>query len=84
MFRADLRRRNSVEGPHGLTLLYAHTGFHVGIPFGGGGYVYSHPVAVRHESTGVEIPIRDHVMALRMGLLALVVFALMLRWINGR
>ena len=84
MFRADLMRTETVEGPDGITLVYAHSSLYAALPFGGGGYSYSRPVAVRHEASGMETPIRDHVMTLRLGLIALALIAVMGRWIIGR
>ena len=84
MFRADLQQIESVEGPDRTTLVYAHTRFDASGPFGGGGYSYSRPVAVRHEPSGREIPIRDHVMILRLGLIVLTLAAWTERWAFGR
>jgi hypothetical protein len=84
MFNSDLERIASVEGPGGLTLVYAHTSFRAVTSFGGGGYAYRHPVAVRHEPSGVEIPIRDHVMRLRLMLVGLFVWVGLVRWNDGR
>jgi hypothetical protein len=84
MFRADLRKTRAVAGPDGLTLFYAQTSFRAATPFGGGGYAYSHPVAVRHDATGAVVPIRDDVMAVRLGVLVLVVVAAITRLIHGR
>jgi hypothetical protein len=83
MFGADLRKTRAVAGPEGVTLFYAQTSFRAATRFGGGGYAYSHPVAVRHDATGAVVPIRDDVMAVRLGLLALIVVAAMTRWIHG-
>jgi hypothetical protein len=83
MFRAELRKVRAVEGPSGVTFFYAQTSFRAATPFGGGGYAYSHPVAVRHDATGAVVPIRDDVMAVRIGLLVLIVAAAMTRWIHG-
>jgi hypothetical protein len=84
MFRADLRKTRAVAGPDGVTLFYAQTSVRAATPFGGGGYAYRHPVAVRHDATGAVVPIRDDVMAVRLGLFALIVVATMTRWIRGR
>jgi hypothetical protein len=84
MFRADLRKTRAVAGPDGVTLFYAQTSVRAATPFGGGGYIYSHPVAVRHDATGDVVPIRDDVMAVRLGLFLLIVVAAMTRWIHGR
>jgi hypothetical protein len=84
MFNADLERIASVEGPAELTLVYAHTSIRAATSFGGGGYAYKHPVAVRHEPSGVEVPVRDYVMTLRLAVLALWALVAMMRWIYGR
>jgi hypothetical protein len=84
MFNADLERIASVEGPGGLTLVYAHTSFRAVTSVGGGGYAYKHPVAVRHEPSGVEVPVRDYVMTLRLACAAVLALAVMTRWIYGR
>ena len=82
--RANLEDQHSVDGPHGVTLVYAHSSLHATTSVGGGGYFYSHPVAVRHETTGVVVPIRDHVMILRLGVLAVIFLATIVRWVYGR
>ena len=84
MLRANLENRHSVEGPQGVTLVYAHSSLQGATSAGGGGYTYSHPVAVRNEATGVVVPIRDHVMVLRLGVLAVILLATIVRWVRGR
>jgi hypothetical protein len=84
MFRVDLRKTRAVAGPDGVTLFYAQTSIRAATQFGGGGYAYSHPVAVRHDATGAMAPIRDDVMTVRLALFVLIVVAAMTRWIHGR
>jgi hypothetical protein len=84
VFRADLRRIEKIEAPGGITLVYARSSVYAATPYGGGGYSYSRPLMARHESSGEEISIRDHVMTLRLGMLALFATALISRWILGR
>jgi hypothetical protein len=84
MFKANLIDRGSVEVPGGVALVYAHTSFRAATSFGGGGYAYGRPAAVRHEASGVEIPIRDHVMTVRLLCIALVIVTTMARWVYGR
>jgi hypothetical protein len=84
MFRADLRKTRTVAGPDGVTLFYTQTSFRAATQFGGGGYIYSHPVAVRHDASGAMVPIRDDAMTVRLALFALIVVAAMTRWIHGR
>jgi hypothetical protein len=84
MLRANLENRQSVEGPHGVTLVHAHSSLHAATSAGGGGYTYSRPVAVRHVATGVGVPIRDHVMVLRLGALTVILLLTIVRWIRGR
>jgi hypothetical protein len=84
MFHADLHQTRLVEGPSGVTLICSRSSLRAATPFGGGGYAYSHPVAVRHDPTGAVVPIRDHVMAFRLGLLLLVLLATIGRLIHVR
>lgn len=83
MLRANLVSRQSVDGPNGVTLVYSHSSLHAATSVGGGGYTYSRPVAVRHEATGVVVPIRDHVMALRLAVLAVILLSTIAGWIRG-
>jgi hypothetical protein len=78
------RRDHPVDGTDGVTLTYARTGVFGLTSFGGGAFSYDRPVVVRHAGTGVVIPIRDHVMALRLAAVALPLAAVMWRWIDGR
>ncbi len=75
-------RRQSADGPDGITLLYATTGIYGSTSIGGAGFGYSRPVAVVGPGR-IEIPIHDHVMLLRLALLVLGIVAL-LRSIDGR
>jgi hypothetical protein len=84
MFRAELERRRSVPVPGEVTFVFAQTSLRAASSFGGGGYAYRHPVAVRHEPSEVEIPIRDHVMRLRLMLVVLFVVAALVRSISDR
>jgi hypothetical protein len=84
MFSTDLERKGSVEGPGGVTLVYAQTSLRAASSFGGGGYRYRHPVAVKHQQSAVEVPIRDHLMTVRLAMFGLLVAAVFWRLINGR
>lgn len=84
MFRLDLRKARSIQTPDGVTLFYAQSSFRAASPFGGGGYAYSHPVAIRHDASGAMWTIRDHLMVVRLGAAFLILAAWMTRWINGR
>jgi hypothetical protein len=67
-----------------VTLTSADSGFFGATSFGGGGYSYHRPVLVRNPSTGAMIPIRDHVMAVRLAAVAALLLALIWRWIDGK
>jgi hypothetical protein len=83
MFRADLNNLRSIDGPKEVTLVYAESTFRAATSSKGGGYTYRRPVAVRHEPTGIVVPIRDHVMVLRVGLVIAILVATIARWIHG-
>jgi len=61
-----LERDHTVEGVTGLKLSYADTGFGGVIRLGAGGLTYRRPTSVTVPGTGSIIPIRDHVMVVRL------------------
>ena len=61
-----LERDHTVEGVTGLKLSYADTGFVGVIRLGVGGLTYRRPTSVTVPGTGSIIPIRDHVMVVRL------------------
>ena len=78
------RREQVIEGVRGVTLTSANSGFFGGTSFGGGGFSYHRPVLVRDPGTGAMIPIRDHVMAVRLAAVVVLLMALIWRWIDGK
>lgn len=61
----------TIEGVPGLKLSYVDTGFGGVTRFGGGGLSYRRPSSVTVPGTGSIIPIRDHVMLLRLAVILL-------------
>ena len=78
------RREHVIEGARGVTLTSADSGFFGATSFGGGGFSYHRPVLVGNPSTGPMIPIRDHVMAVRLAAVAVLLMVLVWRWIDGK
>jgi hypothetical protein len=78
------RREKVIEGARGVTLTSAESGFFGATSLGGGGFSYHRPVLVRNPGTGVMIPIRDHVMIVRLAAVAALLMALIWRWIDGK
>ena len=62
-----------IEGPSGVRLIYADTGFQAVMPFGGIVISYQRPVRV--VGAGANVPIRDHLMIVRLVVVALVIVA---------
>jgi hypothetical protein len=73
-----LERDHTVEGVAGLKLSYADTGFGGVIRLGAGGLSYRRPTSVTVPGTGSAIPIRDHVMLVRL-VMVMVLFVVNLR-----
>lgn len=74
MFRfRQVARDHRVDG--GVTVTYAMSGLVGAGSFAGGGFSYLRPVSVRLSDGGTVIPVRDHVMVLRLALLAIVLAA---------
>ena len=67
-----------------MTLTSTESGFFGSTSLGGGGYSYRRPVLVSNPGTGATIPIRDHVMAVRLAAFAAILLALIWRWIDGK
>ena len=61
-----VERDHTVAGVTGLELSYADTGFGGVIRLGAGGLTYRRPTSVTVPGTGSIIPIRDHVMVVRL------------------
>jgi hypothetical protein len=78
------RREQVIEGARGVTLTSADSGFLGATSLGSGGFSYHRPVLVRNPGTGATIPIRDHVMAVRLAAVAALLMALIWRWIDGK
>jgi hypothetical protein len=78
------RREHAVDGAEGVNLTFATSGFQWATSFGGGGLTYCRPVLVRQERTGGVSPIRDHVMAVRLAGVAVVLLAVVWRWIDDK
>ena len=57
---------HTIEGVTGLKLSVADTGFGGVTRFGAGGLSYRRPTSVTVPGTGSIIPIRDHVMLVRL------------------
>jgi hypothetical protein len=75
-----LERDHTVEGVTGLKLSYADTGFGGVIRLGAGGLSYRRPTSVTVPGTGSIIPIRDHVMVVRLA----VIMVLLMVNLRGR
>ncbi|MGH8951409.1 MAG: hypothetical protein ACRDX9_08275 [Acidimicrobiia bacterium] len=71
-----------IEGQPGMSLIYADTGFQAVTPFGGMAASYQRPVRV--VAGGVDVPIRDHVMVVRLVVVALVIVSNLLRLRHDR
>ena len=78
------RSEQSVDGADGVTLTFADTGFSWTTSHGGGGFTYRRPVLVRLPDSGVVIPIRDHVMEVRLAAAVMLVLAGIWRWLDGK
>lgn len=61
----------------GLTLVFAETGIRGSTRFGGAGVFYARPIAV-DLTGGATVPIRDHLMTVRLVVLALTLLAYLL------
>jgi hypothetical protein len=66
-----LERDHPVEGVPDMKLSYADTGFGGVVRFGAGDLSYRRPTSVMVPGTGSVIPIRDHVMVLRLVVIVL-------------
>ena len=77
------RREQTIEGADGVTLTLADSGFYWTASFGGGGFTYHRPVLVRLRGSGAVIPIRDHVMEVRLAAAVVLLLAGIWRWLDG-
>lgn len=66
----NAQREHTVE-PAGVRLTYADTGLGFGTRFGAVGMSYRRPTRVTVPESGSAIPIRDHVMVVRLAVIAL-------------
>ena len=66
----DAQREHTVE-PAGVRLTYADTGLGFSTWFGAVGMSYRRPTRVTVGESGSPIPIRDHVMMVRLAVIAL-------------
>ena len=78
------RREQTIEGADGVTLTLADSGFYWTTSFGGGGFTYHRPVLVRLQGSGAVIPIRDHVMEIRLAAAVVLLLAGIWRWLDGK
>jgi hypothetical protein len=78
------RRERTVDGADGVTLTLADSGFYWMTSFGGGGLTYHRPVLITLRGSGTVIPIRDHVMDVRLAAALLLLLAGIWRWIDGK
>ena len=78
------RSEQTVEGTDGVALTFADSGFYWETSFGGGGFTYHRPVLVRLPDSGVVIPIRDHVMEVRLAAAVMLLLAGIWRWFDGK
>ena len=78
------RREQRVDGADGVTLTLAHSGFYWVTSSGGGGFTYRRPVLVRLAGSGAVIPIRDHVMEVRLIAAVVLLLAGIWRWLDGK
>jgi hypothetical protein len=84
MFVRILYGRQSIAGPGGVTWIHANTGVYWASSLGGGGYVYSRPVAVSPPGSDAMISIRDHVMIMRLASILVLALAAFWRLTDGR
>ncbi len=82
MLRVVAGRREAVDGPGGIALVYATTGIYGSSSIGGAGFGYSRPVAVVRPDR-IEVPIRDHVMLSRLALFLVLGIAALWRALDG-
>ena len=78
------RREQTIEGADGVTLTLADSGFYWATSFGGGGFTYHRPVLVELAASGRVIPIRDHVMEVRLTAAVVLLLAGIWRWLDGK
>jgi len=78
------RSEQTVEGGDGVTLTFADTGLSWTTSVGGGGFTYHRPVLVRLPDRDVVIPIRDHVMEVRLAAVVMLLLAGIWRWLDGK
>ena len=78
------RSEQRVEGADGVTLSFAETGFHGIASFGGAGFTYHRPVFVRVSDGRTVLPIRDHVMEVRLAAALVLLLAGIWRWLDGK
>jgi hypothetical protein len=57
---------HTIEGAAGLQLSYLESGLGAVTRFGAGGVSYRRPSSVTVPGTGSTVPIRDHVMMIRL------------------
>jgi len=80
----NARSERTVDGADGVTLAFAETGFYWMAPFGGAGFAYHRPVLVRVSGSGSMIPIRDHVMEVRLAAVVVLLLAGIWRWLDAK
>ncbi|MET0697035.1 MAG: hypothetical protein ABWZ58_06370 [Acidimicrobiia bacterium] len=78
------RSEQTVDGADGVTLTFADSGFYWTTSLGGGGFTYHRPVLVGLPDSGVVIPIRDHVMEVRLAAAVMLLLAGIWRWLDGK
>jgi len=78
------RGEQTIEGADGVTLTRADSGFYWTTSFGGGGFTYHRPVLVRLRGSEAVIPIRDHVMEVRLAAAVVLLLAGIWRWLDGK
>ena len=78
------RSEQRIDGDDGVTLAFAETGIYWTTSFGGGGFTYQRPVILRLPGSGTVIPIRDHVMEVRLAAAVMLLMAGIWRWLDGK
>jgi hypothetical protein len=71
MFGFRNAKREHTVAPSGVRLTYADTGLGFDTRFGAVGLSYRRPTGVIAGESGSAIPIRDHVMVVRVAVIAL-------------
>ena len=79
-----LLREHLIEEQGGVRLTYADTGLLASNRFAAAGVSYRRPVRVTMTGSGVTVPIRDHVMIVRLSVAAFLVVVNVWRRQHGR